>query len=722
MSIQLTAEQQAILQHPRGAHARILAVAGSGKTTTMAQLIKTKLAGGINHRNVVVMMFNSNMRAEFIAKLAQLGIPAEHQPAVHTFHSYARQVLDAAMKRGLMPTYQMQWGEGNVRFEVKKIIGDLARRDNTPNDQIDTDEALTAIGLWKAELIPPDRNRARSTGNAKFVDIYLAFEERRHQELQMTFDDWIPKVVELFNAHPSFRAEMTDRYGLVIIDEYQDVNYGQQTLIEQVAGQHADIVVVGDDDQTIYEWRGARPDFILRTFAGTFAGKRVIDYTLSRSFRFGPIIAQTALNVISNNTMRMPKKLTAHDIRRNSTIHVVAESGSPTDPDDALCDHLAQALKPLTDWSSVVVIGRTYSQLQNLEAACLKRRIPYYVEDQQPFFKRDELLVFLDYIHCGMRFYTDLDGATIKALENILNRPNRMLKKAHFSAGLQEARLRGHTIQGLFNRLAADGIPSSSIQAYRALATLLEQISLRAVHGASAGEVLQLIYDSAGFEAHLLAYYGNSEEANEHISRIQQFIGYARGTNLPVTTFTPHIKGLNSRGGGDATREVRFTTVYKTKGLEFDTVFVPRCHEGFLPVTLGNGLRVYDAQKGAAPIMATPDSIQNERRLFYVALTRAKRTAFLGVSANEYTDGGNDTTQKRRKPELSRFLGEMVLHRTTRIIDALMTARAGEFWPLHRLLLQTGASQVLLDQLVEYLPDQPDRVALIATDAEIPRW
>jgi DNA helicase-2/ATP-dependent DNA helicase PcrA len=722
MTILLTSEQQAILKHPRGAHARILAVAGSGKTTTMAQLVKTKLAAGMSHRAMIVLMFNSNMRAEFTQKLIQLGLPATAHPDVHTFHSYARQVLDAAMKRGLMPTYQMQWGDGSVRFEVKKIISELARRTNTTNDQLDTDEALSAIGLWKSELIPPDHNRARSTGNAKLVDVYLAFEERRHQELQMTYDDWIPKVVELFDANPSFRADMTDRFGFVVIDEYQDVNYGQQRMIEHVAGQNADIVVVGDDDQTIYEWRGARPDFILRVFADTFAGKKVIDYTLSRSFRFGPIIAQTALNVIRNNTMRMPKKLTAHDIHRNTTIHIVSESGSPNDPDDDLCERLAQTLKDLKDWSSVVVIGRTYSQLQSLEAACLKRRIPYYVEDQQPFFKRDELLVFLDYIHCGMRFHTGLDGLTIKALENILNRPNRMLKKSHFSAGLQEAQLRGHTIQELFNRLAAGALQSSSSHTYRALAALLEQIHLRALHGASAGDVLQLIYDTAGFAAHLLAFYGNSEEAYEHINRITQFIGYARSTNLPVTQITPHIQTLNSRGSGDPTREVRFTTVYKTKGLEFDHVFVPRCHEGFLPVTLGNGLRVYDAQKGTAPIVATPDSIQNERRLFYVALTRAKRTAFLGISANEYADEGNGSNQKRRKPEQSRFLGEMALYRTAQIFDTLVPARNGELWPLHRLLLQTGASQELLDQLVEYLPDQRKRAALIASDAEIRRW
>ena len=104
MTIILTSEQRAILQHPAGAHARILAVAGSGKTTTIAQLVAAKLAAGVSHRSVIVLMFNSNMRKEFSDKLTQLGIPAATLPAVHTFHSFARGVLDTAMQRGLMPT------------------------------------------------------------------------------------------------------------------------------------------------------------------------------------------------------------------------------------------------------------------------------------------------------------------------------------------------------------------------------------------------------------------------------------------------------------------------------------------------------------------------------------------------------------------------------------------------------------------------------------------
>ena len=132
--------------------------------------------------------------------------------------------------------------------------------------------------------------------------VYQEFEKLRRSENALTFDDFVPLAVSLLEHNPVVNQRNCQNVQYLIVDEYQDINYGQQRLIELLAGVQADVMVVGDDDQTIYEWRGARPNYILNDFAQVFQNKPVLDYRLSRSFRFGPLIAQCASNVISWNT------------------------------------------------------------------------------------------------------------------------------------------------------------------------------------------------------------------------------------------------------------------------------------------------------------------------------------------------------------------------------------------------------------------------------------
>ena len=167
-------------------------------------------------------------------------------------------------------------------------------------DLIDPKVALETVGLWKASLIPPERGGHRTDPDLPLV--YRRFEELRVREQALTFDDFIPEAFKIMDSHPEFQRRWTDRLDHLIVDEYQDVNYGQQQLIRLLAGNKADVMVVGDNDQTIYEWRAARPRYILEEFKRDFANKPVgADYPLSHSFRFGPLVAQTAYNVITTN-------------------------------------------------------------------------------------------------------------------------------------------------------------------------------------------------------------------------------------------------------------------------------------------------------------------------------------------------------------------------------------------------------------------------------------
>lgn len=164
----------------------------------------------------------------------------------------------------------------------------------------------------------------------------------------------------------------------------------QQQLIELLTGNRADVMVVGDDDQTIYEWRGARPGYILRDFAKVFSNKPHIDYKLSHSFRFGPLIAQCAQNVISLNIERWQKPLIAHQTQKPAHIEIVFDIHD-------LGYQLEKLIEECRNPREIIVLARMYSQLSELEAECLRREIPYRVVERGPFFERREITVLLDY-------------------------------------------------------------------------------------------------------------------------------------------------------------------------------------------------------------------------------------------------------------------------------------------------------------------------------------
>jgi len=259
---------------------------------------------------------------------------------------------------------------------------------------IDPEEAVTAIALWKGSLIPPERAGYR--GDALMPLVYGEYEKLRLRQTALTFDDFIPLVVGILEEESTVAQQWCGRVRHLIVDEYQDINYGQQRLLELLAGDRADVMVVGDDDQTIYEWRGARPTYILSGFRSVFAGKPHTDYTLSRSFRFGPVLAQAAYNTISHNTTRVEKALIAHTAAQVAELHVIGD-GVETDSNVEIAGQIIRLIKeedvPPTE---IRVLARTFSQLARLEATFLGRGVPYRVEGRQPFFERKENRTLLE--------------------------------------------------------------------------------------------------------------------------------------------------------------------------------------------------------------------------------------------------------------------------------------------------------------------------------------
>jgi DNA helicase-2/ATP-dependent DNA helicase PcrA len=668
---QPTDEQWRVIHHPTGHHARVMAVAGSGKTSTMVHRIGHLVCDlGMNPDSILVLMYNTLARGDFQRKLAESDIP-DHLvlKKVHTFHSFASSVMHRMVRDGLRPNTKL-WDGGQNKYWLMRTLRDLGYAES-----IDPDLALNAISLWKGSLIPPQR--AGFIGDSRIPEVYGRFEELRAQQNATTFDDWVPIVVDAFERHPEIRRWFCNCYDIVIVDEYQDINYGQETMVELAAGERADVMVVGDDDQTIYEWRGARPQYILEDFERNFPNKPVIRYDLNYTFRFGPVLAQAAFNSISQNRHRADKRLIARDPFGDTQVVVISDNASSAiDVDHALAEEiLTLRHEHGVEAERIVVLARMMVQLSGLEVEFLRRKIPYFVLDAEPFFERSDIKALLAYLPLAARFDSMLNREAAADLVAIVNRPNRAISREKFERAVA-ANTGIRTVQ---ETLEAMIDPDSSIFSKtqcRAIQELLD--TLERLHeivtdpgGLRAGPALALLVEMVDYGRRLQEFYGDGEAAADRMLGIDHLIGYAGETGLDPLAFVAHVAALDPTQGQPDDQLIMMTTIFKTKGLEFDYVVIPHCEEGYMPCLYGRDQQVFDtAGIVTEPALSAP--IDNERRLFYVGATRARKVLYIGYS--ERPRSGVVRTDAMP----SRFLEEARLDAVREVFDSLQRYARGD--------------------------------------------
>ncbi len=702
--LSLTDEQKAIINHPVGNHARVLAVAGSGKTSTMVQrIVHLVKEQKVNPRSIRVVMFNKLARLDFERQLAVAISETDQRPSVMTFHALASSVFNFADRTGIAPKPEILWEEDKQELALitmHRAIESLIQEGQIEAG-VDPQEALTAVGQWKASLIPPERAGHRS--NPELPLIYRRFEALRIRDKAYTFDDFVPYAIALANSHPDLQKSFTNRIDHLIVDEYQDINYGQQQLIRLIAGTRADVMVVGDDDQTIYEWRAARPHYILRGFQQDFDNKPVLDYNLSHSFRFGPLIAQTAYNTIRHNKERASKPLVAHFVEKTTNITILRdESEQATQTAMAMGQEVATlVMQKHVSPQRIAVLGRTFSQMEGLQTVFLKHKIPFRVLGRSPFFDRDENRTLCDYVRLALaldkpanqmrpwRVYVgdidEDDGRTNRATKlephqeavrtvlSIANTPNRKLPRTALGPVIERQCQQGATFREAFAPLL-DPFKSPLLAERREVLQELLDFLLRirerveAEVKLSAGDLLEWIVEHTGYFAHFERYYGGKEASIERIASVRNFLRFAKDTELTTQPFLDYLLKLDPTQGQPSDNVVLMTTVYRTKGLEYDYVFLPNCVDGTMPLLVADRNDIYDIA-GLVPDQAPSPAVESERRLFYVAMTRAKEHLFIGTSlppSMGLQEGSTDVLP-------SRFLEEIELEPTRELISMVQT-------------------------------------------------
>jgi len=710
MSLNLTDEQLQVIAHPMGMHARVLAVAGSGKTTTLVyriQYLINKLH--ISPEKICILMFNTRAREDFKKKLEAV-IQDGDKPAVHNFHSYSYAIINSAIMKGFIPPVSDYWvndREERYNKEIKTAINRLENQRKIDVDSVDIDDVKECIGLWKNSMIPPEN--AGHKNNPAIPKVYKEFENLRISHNALTYDDFVPIAVGLLDGEKEFQRKEC-QYQIIIVDEYQDVNYSQQKLIELLAGNQSDVMLVGDDDQTIYEWRGARPEYLLDQYKFVFKTKSFTTYRLSNTFRFGPIISQSADNLISINKKREEKQLISYHFYQNSDITILYNnSNQKYDVNLAL----AQQIKPLIidagDPKKVIVLGRLFSQFIGFEIACLSEKIPYKVEGRGPFFSRREIKALIDYINVGINYKGLISSKSFTDLIlSIANIPNRSLSKIFLQRAFDSAVTSHMTPLDVFEYLLDPmRSPFRSNQRERVdeLNTVLERISTISHSSPDylAGNLLENIIQWTDYLTHFDNFYGTGEASEERKQSVINFIQYAKNTGLSVKKFLDFIKIMDTTQGLPDEKLLTITTVYRVKGEEFDYVVIPDCQQGNMPCLVPQNDAIFDL----SGYVSEPDyseSLENERRLFYVAITRAKKGVIIGTS-NIPAPGSKISI---KNTDSSQFIEEMVLDDTKQLLKSFIDYVKNEGNTSHELLdsisKYTGPKRTLNNMISKYGP------------------
>jgi len=705
--ITLTDEQKAIVFHPQGHHAKVLAAVGSGKTSTLVYRIEHLVVeNNVNPASIQVLMFNRWARQQFVEKLDEVGILTAQQPKVNTFHSFANVVIKDLQKRGLIGIQWENWveeREEEARRTLHRVVQNLENIKKIPPDSVDIEEAYDAIRLWKGSLITPDRAGYR--GNPYIPIIYTAFEEERFRLHGLTYDDFIPLAVAFLERNERILKDYNASLSHLIVDEYQDVNYGQQRLVELLAGKKANVMVVGDDDQTIYEWRNARPNYIIREFEMVFDNKPLKKYKLSHSFRFGPVIAQCAYNTIKFNTNRFEKPLIAHHISKEANIVLFEQApGQSTTTNKQLAEEIVTLKKYKKVLpKKIIVLGRMYAQLNDLQAEFMLRGIPFRVEGQRPFYERREIKVLLNYIRSAINYGKPVSDTSKEIFLYIANTPNRRLSKLDLARLMNNAIAKKRTLRDAIRLWIEDPLNSlNDLQQEQVISLMstLERASKRIVQCPTDSTHLLLgdLVEMLDYLSHFDKYYGKGETSYDKKESVLNFLDYALQIKLPPKEFLEHIAGLDTTRGEPEEQQIVMTTVYKVKGLEYDYVFIPNCNEYYMPCLYESVNRVYDIS-GEISEPEPSETIENERRLFYVAITRAKEAVFIGAgSSRSFQTEGNDAVK------MSRFIDEMQYEATEKVMTAFQQVASGKSKSVETLLKHTaeyGGNKSLINNLIK---------------------
>lgn len=636
----LTDEQRAIITAGYE-HAVITAVAGSGKTSTLAWRIRFLLDQGHDPARMLVLMFNRSARQDFEHKLRDVNRGSGRTlPEIRTYHAMGLRLYRRFIRDGFLPAFsEAILTEQEINFQVwlltRRLAPEALQDEIKRNKKDYVETAASFIDLVKTTLSPVDvvfEDQGYTDKHRYLIDLFHSFEQWRKSQSRISFADMLYEPVMAIHQNPPLQRLVGNKMDLILVDEYQDTNEVQHLLLRYVAGDRARVTVVGDPDQTIYEFRGAKPEFILNRFSNEFESP--LEQTLSYTFRYGHRVALLANHLISHNTGRKDVLCHAHPSTPATRVHL-HEQASDSDVVVTLLEQgSADAL------AGTAILFRVWSQSVPIELRLLARQIPYRIDaGKGALFSRE-----VEAITGLLQVVTGTLAQTPEADRQHLAR--QLLRFPH--VGLKEPEL-NHLAQflagfgdGWGERLLAMDFDAVSPMPARKLRKLGE--TLRALDQFR-GPVSELISQYAertelfdGIRSLALTH----ETADERIDTVRGFQHYLAGLDVNATDALAHLRTLKTQAQKSRDDGVLLSTIHRTKGLEWPVVILPGLQEKYLPYSP----RQADDHKAF---------IESERRLLYVALTRTREQLHLITRPG----GARPPMDADQGP--SRFIGELCI-------------------------------------------------------------
>ncbi len=628
----------------------IIAGAGSGKTRAMTYRIAHLIEQGVKPWNILALTFTNKAAREMFNRVEKLaGVKAE-DIWIGTFHSICVRILRRDIEKiGYQRNFTIYDDD-----DQQRVIKDLFKRFEIDDKELTVREVRKAIGDAKNKLMNADDwfKESRRDRRAQAIhDVFAAYDARLKAANALDFDDLLNKTLELLLDHPPVLAHYRDRFQYVHVDEYQDTNLAQYTLVKLLTEENRNLCVVGDDDQSIYGWRGADIRNILE-FNKDFPEARVIK--LEQNYRSTQTILDAANAVIKNNEERMDKSLWTEG-KKGEKIKFAA-AGDEREESAWICEHIRRLRSRKVSLSEIAVLYRMHAQSRVMEEMFMRAGIPYRVYGGTRFYDHKEIKDALAYLRALVNPQDDV------ALKRIINVPKRAIGDATVSV-LEEAAEAGNSPLYDVLRNLPEQLGSRPRKCVESFVELMDKLNKRRKE-LPLSDFVKLMLDETG----LLKEYEDStdEEMLTKRDNLLEFLGAAKEfeTLTEDNSLEAYLENValvtDLDMQEDAPQFVTLMTLHSAKGLEYRAVFIAGMEDGLLP---------------SARAKLEENRLEEERRLCYVGITRAKE--FLYLSRTRHRAIFNQASYNQPSP----FLAEIPKALISDAYGKAMKEHFGEYKP-----------------------------------------
>lgn len=587
----LNIEQQRAVLHTQGP-LLIVAGAGTGKTKTLTYRIFHLINTGVSAENILAITFTNKAATEMRERIRVMLGEYRTMPVMKTFHGLGVYIL------------RMFYREAKLRKEfvildttdTNRLIKESMEELSIDTKQYDPRTIKTIISNAKnaGKKLLDFENEVYNQTTGHAINIWRLYEQKKSAEYALDFDDLLIKTKELIESNVNIRAQLQDKFKYIHIDEYQDTNQVQYEITKLLAGDMHNICAVGDTDQNIYSWRGANIKNMLN-FERDFPETTTI--LLEQNYRSTANILSVADSIITKNTARIEKTLRTEK-PEGETISVLVGLNESHEA-RLIASEIKQLLTEGILATEIAILFRTHFQSRALEEACLHAEIPYQVLGVK-FFERKEIKDLVSYIRAA------LNPDSLSDIKRTINEPKRGIGKVAL------VKIFARTINEL------SGV---ALNGYREYMQILQDIRYLAGEKTPSEVVRFAIHRSGMFES----YTNGSTDEQERLETMEELVTYAlRYDDMTIGDgILQMLEDISLLSEQDNIRDdrpaVRLMTVHAAKGLEFDYVFVTGMEQGLFPHA------GYDEKKGK-------EEQEEERRLFYVAVTRARERLYLSYA------------------------------------------------------------------------------------------